>query len=148
MLPYGTSTQALCQHCGTPFVADAYRVNKGFARFCSQSCGAHGRRRVPTEDAFWAKVDRSGECWLWTACHNSRGYGKIGHSSRIVAAHRYSYELHHGPIPDGLWVLHNCPGGDNPACVNPAHLWLGTAADNSADMVRKGRAANGRTRRK
>jgi hypothetical protein len=57
----------------------------------------------------------------------------------MVLAHRFAWEIAKGPIPDGLGVLHNCPGGDNPACVNVAHLWLGTQAENMADMAAKGR---------
>jgi len=60
-----------------------------------------------------------------------------------IGAHRISWELHHGEIPAGLWVLHDCPGGDDPRCVNPEHLWLGTTQDNTADRDRKGHSAAG-----
>jgi len=63
------------------------------------------------------------------------GYGAY----RGIDAHRYSYTIHKGEIPAGLWVLHNCPAGDNPSCVNPEHLYLGTALDNNRDTQRKGR---------
>ena len=70
---------------------------------------------------------------------NHYGYGKISVNNRRVGTHRLAWEITYGPIPGGLDVLHNCPGGDNPACCNPAHLWLGTQADNQRDMVAKGR---------
>ncbi len=90
------------------------------------------------EERFWAKVDKQASCWLWTAATNSSGYGKFWDGERIVKAHRWAYTHIVGPIPDGLWVLHNCPGGDNPACVNPEHLWLGDVNANVADMMAKG----------
>ena len=90
---------------------------------------------------FWNKVDKSGVCWLWTAS-TRYGYGRLKVGARRIQAHRVSWELHHGPIPEGLCVLHNCPGGDNPTCVNPAHLWLGTNQDNAADRDAKGRHGN------
>ncbi|KKL58211.1 hypothetical protein LCGC14_2227690 [marine sediment metagenome] len=79
-------------------------------------------------------------CWLWLAATVPAGYGKIGQKIdgqwSTLIAHRVSWLLHRGLIPRGLCVLHSC---DTPCCVNPNHLWLGTKADNTADMVRKGR---------
>lgn len=92
-----------------------------------------------TADAwFWPKVDKSGECWIWKA-GKSAGYGMASMNRRLRHAHAIAWELTNGPIPDGLDVLHNCPGGDNKACVNPAHLWLGTQRDNTIDWYRKTR---------
>lgn len=94
------------------------------------------------EQRFWAKVDKSSECWVWTAGRQHFGHGKFrpNGSAPHVLAHRFSYELAYGPIPDGLFVLHKC---DNPPCVRPDHLFLGTQDDNMKDKVRKGRQAKG-----
>lgn len=75
-------------------------------------------------------------CWLWTSTVTRKGYGIFHVSGRKQKAHRVSWKLYVGPIPDGLCVLHRC---DTPSCVNPAHLFLGTHADNVADMDKKGR---------
>lgn len=90
------------------------------------------------ETRFWRKVDQSGECWTWAAAKSNNGYGIFSRTGRVlVYAHRFSYEIHNGePPPPHLEVMHAC---DNPPCVNPAHLALGTHADNMADMSRKGR---------
>ena len=92
---------------------------------------------------FISKVDigEPNACWLWTACVGSTGYGHIGIAGKTVTAHRVAWTLWRGPIPGGLLVLHSC---DVPLCMNPRHLWLGTDADNSADMVAKGRQSAAR----
>jgi hypothetical protein len=88
---------------------------------------------------FWRFVEKSeGDgCWLWTSCRVRSGYGAFGVNGKKLAAHRVSYEMHFGPILDGLWVLHRC---DNKHCVRPDHLFLGTHEDNMRDMASKGRA--------
>lgn len=95
---------------------------------------------APPEERFWRKVEKAGpdECWRWTA-GGHKVYGSFmlgGRGSRRMLAHRYSYELHHGPIPEGMVVMHSC---DNPLCVNPAHLRTGSLKDNAQDMKAKGR---------
>lgn len=100
---------------------------------------------------FRASYEANGEtgCWEWTAWIHPNGYGVVtmGGKSKKVRAHRFSWELHNAPIPDGLFVLHRC---DNRRCVNPAHLFLGTKGDNMRDCVAKGRhpAKPGATNRK
>jgi len=89
------------------------------------------------------KIDQKSGCWLWTANHSGSGYGGIRSKAKKLLAHRVSWELYKGPVPDGLCVLHKC---DVRLCVNPAHLFLGTKADNAADMVKKGRSSRGERR--
>lgn len=93
---------------------------------------------TPIDQRFWSKVDKSGDCWLWTAHCNRTGYGAIrfGPDHRVTEAHRVSYILTYGELPAGMIVCHKC---DNPPCVNPAHLFLGTYKTNTRDGVRKGR---------
>lgn len=94
------------------------------------------------EERFWSKVDKSGNCWLWQGYRRrSNGYGTLTVRPRgTLLAHRIAWEVTSGPIPAGLYVCHHC---DTPACVNPAHLFLGTQQDNMTDMRRKGRGARG-----
>lgn len=98
--------------------------------------------RPTTEEYFWRKVTKTDTCWLWTAATQRDGYGHFHVNRKGVVAHRYSYELVHGPIPEGLVLLHTC---DVRACVNPAHLKLGTQKDNILDAVAKGRHCHGET---
>lgn len=93
---------------------------------------------------FWSYVNIEGllDCWNWTGAKNHWGYGMIGLGKRTDGterAHRVSWSLVYGGIPDGMCILHKC---DNPACVNPSHLFLGTPLDNEKDMRAKGRGKN------
>jgi hypothetical protein len=147
-----------CLQCGVGFLVEAYVVRRGGGLFCSNGCrleSLHARPH-PTDDMatrFWPKVQRTGgdACWLWQAALGPCGYGQVGvledGRQRSLRAHRVAWALANGPIPRGLHVLHACdnryPVGDITyrRCVNPAHLWLGTHAENMADMRAKGRAS-------
>lgn len=95
-----------------------------------------------TERNFWEKVDKRSddECWNWSACKRGMGYGALGTGKGVVDAHRFSYQIHFGEIPADLCVLHHC---DNPSCVNPKHLFLGTLKDNIIDKTNKNRQLKG-----
>lgn len=135
-------------------------IDCGLDSYCSGLCSVHynrlrtkgtllpsNRSRASLDVRFWRWVDKreSDECWLWTGCILSTGYGNItagGQYGKKLLAHRVSWELHNGPIPKiegqhhGMVVMHEC---DNRACVNPNHLRLGIQKDNVADMDAKGR---------
>jgi len=114
----------------------------GTRQFCGVACHDLYRKGKPLHGdlrlRFEAKIDKTGECWTWTAHQNSTGYGRFYDTARgrLVLAHRLSWELHRGPVPKGLCVCHHC---DNRLCVRPDHLFLGTYSDNMKDMMRKGR---------
>ncbi len=93
-----------------------------------------------TEERFWSKVDKSVDCWTWHAAKNPLGYGLFSIKRRMRLPHRVAYEFQFRVIPSGMCVLHHC---DNPSCVRPDHLWIGTVDDNNKDMAAKRRAASG-----
>lgn len=143
-----------CLGCGKPF---AIRPCEAKKQFCSSACYSNSIMRPPVE-RFWDKVDKNGpipkhcpelgSCWNWLACTDPFGYGVLmipRPKKHRVCAHRFSYELHIGPIPGGMLVCHHC---DNPPCTNPLHLFLGTYLDNNRDMYAKGRDANQYTYKK
>jgi HNH endonuclease len=108
----------------------------------SKSCGC--LHRLHPDEAFWSNVKKTDGCWVWTAKLDSHGYGMSATGARgarrYTGAHRQSWKLTFGDIPEGLCVLHRC---DNPPCVNPGHLFLGTQGENIDDMHAKGRASGG-----
>lgn len=96
---------------------------------------------APLRERFWNRVDRSGDCWLWvTGTGHSKTYGWLWVRTKNVRAHRVAWTLSHGKIPAGMCVCHHC---DNPSCVNPDHLFLGTTGDNNTDKTVKGRVPHG-----
>lgn len=98
---------------------------------------------APIEQRFFAKVLKTESCWNWQATKVPRGYGILGRgrgSRKYIYAHRFSYQYHVGEIPEGISVLHKC---DNPSCVNPKHLFLGTQLENMKDMRKKNRGTVG-----
>lgn len=135
-----TPVFVICDSCEQPFQIKASR--KQYARFCSFAC----RKQYSIDHAetwFWEKVDKSGgpdACWPWTAAVTG-GYGvftvRLDLETRTqVRTHRYAFELINGPLPDGMFACHHC---DNRRCCNPAHLFAGTAKDNTRDGMAKGR---------
>lgn len=85
---------------------------------------------------FWARVDKTGDCWLWLGPRDRKGYGMVCVRNRSWRAARFAWTVTRGPIPPGLFVCHHC---DNPPCVRPDHLFVGTAGDNARDCVAKRR---------
>jgi hypothetical protein len=144
---YGAGmTKRLCGSCGAEL---ARRPNERPGEFAErQTCGGACARRLtgsnrrkarPLAERFWDKVKRGGadECWPWTARVDDKGYGqfKVRHGL-LLRAHQVSWDLHFGTRPDGAVVRHTC---DNPPCVNPAHLELGSHGDNADDRETRGR---------
>lgn len=121
--------EKICPVCGRTFKVCPVEAQR--ERHCSYAC----RHNVAAR--FWAKVDKSGECWLWTGRKDDGGYGRFTFNGKERLAHRVSYELTHGPIPEGQDIRHlEC---DTPACVRPDHLKPGSHLQNMQDMYSKGR---------
>jgi hypothetical protein len=133
----------ICGCCAAPFVQPRNRPSL----FCSRGCGAKHAMQVRYSgprmfEHFWDFVDKSGDCWLWTAACNPHGYAQVMIDGSPKRVHRLAWESVNGAIPSGMQVLHHC---DNPPCVRAesdpsiSHLFLGTVRDNSHDALRKGR---------
>lgn len=131
---YSTNDLVTCRcSCGTERLVHRKNVLSGR----SKSCGCLQREQWEPKKRFSGKYKINAEtgCWEWVSTF-SKGYGQIRMSGKYLYAHRVAYELFKGPITDGLLVCHKC---DNPRCVNPEHLFLGTHRDNVVDSINKGR---------
>jgi hypothetical protein len=132
--------------CGTFFWSLTSLLRRGWGQCCTKACANKNRKpygpRTALAETFWQRVKVGPECWGWLGFTDRNGYGRIGKpgTQRSLFAHRVSWELHHGALKKGQMVCHRC---DNPPCTNPAHLFLGSQADNLADMRQKGREARG-----
>ena len=104
------------------------------------------KKDVHPDERYGNSVRITETCWVWIANTNKHGYGRFYYNGKYTLAHRLMWEWAYGPIPDGMGVCHNCIGGDNPDCVNPKHLWLGTQKENCQDASRKGTLSAARSR--
>lgn len=134
-----------CDQCKrTPMVVCGQCGYRG-TRVVADECPHHAKRvlddvRVDRNGPVPAHATELGPCWLWTGGKQSQGYGMMWRDGRVLGAHKLAWIDENGPIPPNMNVLHRC---DNPSCVRPEHLWLGTTRDNAVDRQAKGRGNRG-----
>jgi hypothetical protein len=141
-----TRVDRVCENCGTGFWIVPADIKKGGGKFCSWNCRVIFKRREALNFLREPLAQRQPNgCLIYAKSTDRRGYARVlGGKSGRKPAHVLSWEMaNEREIPEGLFVCHNCPGGDNPSCIEPAHLWVGTHTENMADMMEKGRSAHG-----
>lgn len=139
-MPYKPISKLPCTICGKPSLARHLCRNHYYQAREAGTLERHAK--IGPNEVFWSRVKKTHKgCWEWTGNKNDYGYGIfILPGEKRVRAHRYAFELTHGPIPIGLVIMHSC---DNPPCINPAHLAAGPKSANNRDAVTKRRHAFG-----
>lgn len=140
--------QKTCATCGVTFQKDPRNTWAYWerAKYCGQACAGAAKTaeaeaaRKPMSDLFDMKVDRSGDCWLWTGLVDKDGYGLFPYARHQYRAHSVALTLDGRPVPSGMYACHTC---DNPRCVRPSHLYAGTPLQNMTDAVERGRTRRG-----
>lgn len=143
-----TSRVKICENCQSVFYKDVRYSAKYWQRqkHCSQRCAGQSWKRrcaearAPIEQMFHAKYERGEYCWNWTSTKDKDGYGLLFYQKKIYRANKLALQFAGTPVPDGYYACHKC---DNPACVNPSHLYVGTPQQNSDDCRIRGRGQKG-----
>lgn len=130
-----------CKTCCESKALSEFRAHNTSSDGVGTNCRKCLSAKHDPKERFFSYVKMSNPCWLWVGAKSSRGYGYIFYGGKQQRAHRVSYQIHAGSIPDGFVVMHRC---DTPLCVKPDHLVVGTYADNSHDRDRKGRTCKGK----
>lgn len=136
-MPKKDGVMSVCDVCSREFYVPP--SHRRLRQTCSLRCKGKQQLSWQKQDLatrFWAKVDKSGDCWIWTASVMKNGYGCLRINQKTTRAHRVAYELSVGPIPEGALLRHTC---DNRRCVKPEHLLPGTFKDNNQDALDRGR---------
>lgn len=141
MSSVNVSNYPLCKRCGQRIKWSTLRKCKN-TKFCSFQCYCKNKTKTPAERLRLKSVTKLNGCIEWIGNKNNKGYGIMEVAGRTLACHRLAWELaNNKKVPNNMCVCHSC---DNPPCINPAHLWIGTRADNHIDMVNKNRHAHGK----